>query len=96
MASGGGWTYNYYFPHKDTATYFARQLYWIRFFDWLITTPLILLCLDVLAGVSGAEIVFTLAIDVSLIITVRSVYETAVNDRHGMERSHMSLIARVR
>jgi len=59
MATGEGW-YRWYYP-------VSRQLYYVRFAEWMVTTPLILLCLTVLAGVSGAEIVFTLIIDLVLI-----------------------------
>ena len=45
----------------------ARETQLIHFYDWTITTPLILLCLTVLSGVSGAEIFFALIIDLILI-----------------------------
>jgi bacteriorhodopsin len=72
MASGEGWIYHYYtvYVHEGHADTIVRQLYWIRYFDWVITTSLILRALTVLAGLSGAEIFFTIVFDVALIFCV--------------------------
>ena len=47
----------------------AREIYWARYADWLGTTPLLLLDLALLAGLSGVDIVLISIADVGMIIT---------------------------
>jgi len=46
-----------------------RQVFWARYIDWLVTTPLLLLDLSLLAGLSGAHITIAVAADVIMILT---------------------------
>ncbi|RYP78423.1 hypothetical protein DL771_000608 [Monosporascus sp. 5C6A] len=46
-----------------------RQVYWARYVDWSITTPLLLLDLALLAGLSGYSILVTITADVIMILT---------------------------
>lgn len=74
MASGEGSVRHSYIIHDDEGRTFwiIRQVYWIRYVDWIITTPLILRALTVLAGLSGAEIFFTIIFDLAMIFCVRT------------------------
>lgn len=63
QATGSGWSWHHVWvthEHKhgvpDTFDSIIRQTYWIRYVDWLITTPLILFNLSALAGLSGSAI----------------------------------------
>ncbi len=46
-----------------------RQIYWARYVDWTVTTPLLLLDLAFLAGVNGADIIVAIVADVVMILT---------------------------
>ncbi|WVW85248.1 hypothetical protein I302_107286 [Kwoniella bestiolae CBS 10118] len=49
--------------------HFFRQLYWARYVDWLFTTPLLLLSLASLAGLSPASTLAVILSDVFMIVT---------------------------
>lgn len=75
MASGHGISYNHIKvreTHKhvpDTTHDVYRQVYWARYVDWCVTTPLLLLDLALLAGLSGGIIFVTIVADVIMILT---------------------------
>jgi len=46
-----------------------RQVFWARYVDWSITTPLLLLDLAFLAGMNGANILVTIVADIVMILT---------------------------
>ncbi|KAL9618226.1 MAG: hypothetical protein Q9160_007060 [Pyrenula sp. 1 TL-2023] len=46
-----------------------REVYWARYVDWSVTTPLLLLDLALIAGLSGANILVTLVADIIMILT---------------------------
>ena len=46
-----------------------RQVFWVRYIDWFVTTPLLLLDLLLLAGLSWSEIVVAIVADEIMIIT---------------------------
>ncbi|KAF1980876.1 family A G protein-coupled receptor-like protein [Aulographum hederae CBS 113979] len=75
MASGHGVTLHYTKvreEHKhvdDTFHEVYRQVFWARYVDWAITTPLLLLDLSLLAGLSGAHILMAVIADVIMILT---------------------------
>jgi len=46
-----------------------REVYWARYVDWSLTTPLLLLDLCLLAGLSGGHIIITIVADVIMIMT---------------------------
>lgn len=81
MASGQGWTISFFSEGPDDLL--LRQQYWIRYVDWLIFSPLVILALTVLSGISGVEILFLIVVDVSLILLVRTHMFQNVNDRDG-------------
>jgi len=54
-------------PDTQEITY--RQVYWARYVDWSVTTPLLLLDLSLLAGLSGANILVAIVADVIMIVT---------------------------
>ena len=58
-------------PHKagDTKTIIYREVYWARYVDWSLTTPLLLLDLSLLAGLPGANILVAVVADLIMILT---------------------------
>jgi bacteriorhodopsin len=75
MATGSGTSFAHFFvkeSHKyvpDTVDHILRQVYWARYVDWSITTPLLLLDLSFLAGLSGANILVAIVADLVMILT---------------------------
>lgn len=53
----------------DTYHDVCRQVYWARYVDWSITTPLLLLDLCLLAGVDGAHTLMAIAADIVMTLT---------------------------
>jgi bacteriorhodopsin len=74
MANGDGVSYAQIIvkhAHKnvpDTVEYVYRQVYWARYIDWSVTTPLLLLDLAFLAGLDGASIVVAVVADVLMVL----------------------------
>jgi len=76
MAVGDGVSFNTEVDvHKgkhnipDTETIVSREVYWARYVDWSVTTPLLLLDLAFLAGLSGANILVAVVADLIMILT---------------------------
>jgi len=75
MASGDGITYNKIVEtetHKhvpDTYQVIYREVYWARYVDWSVTTPLLLLDLALLAGLAGSNILVAIIADIIMILT---------------------------
>jgi len=75
MAMGDGISYSHSTvkeSHKhvpDTTQEVYRQVYWARYVDWSVTTPLLLMDLAFLAGLSGANILVAIVADVIMILT---------------------------
>ncbi|ERF71652.1 hypothetical protein EPUS_00641 [Endocarpon pusillum Z07020] len=75
MATGDGIAYNQvkvveqnkHVP--DIVHYVYRQVYYARYIDWSLTTPLLLLDLALLAGLSGANILVAIIADIIMILT---------------------------
>ena len=59
--------------------------------DWVVTTLLILLSFMVLAGLSGAEILFPLVADVSLFLVVSTLAFENVDHRLWLWLRHLSI-----
>lgn len=53
----------------DTHHEVCRQVYWARYVDWSITTPLLLLDLCLLAGIDGGHTLMAIAADLIMILT---------------------------
>ncbi|OAP62166.1 hypothetical protein AYL99_04369 [Fonsecaea erecta] len=74
MATGDGtsWvSYTVTEHHKkvpNTHQEYRRDVYWARYVDWSITTPLLLLDLALLAGLSGANILVAIFADVVMVL----------------------------
>lgn len=64
-------THKVYSEHGGPASYTEshRELYWARYADWSVTTPLLLLDLAVLAGLNGADITVAVVADVIMVLT---------------------------
>ncbi|KAF2427533.1 family A G protein-coupled receptor-like protein [Tothia fuscella] len=75
MATKHGVNYNHTRKtesHKhvpDTHQEIYREVYWARYVDWSLTTPLLLLDLCFLAGISGAHIFMAVLADLVMILT---------------------------
>jgi len=53
----------------DTFTEVHRQVFWARYVDWSLTTPLLLLDLGLLAGMSGGHIFMAIVADLIMVLT---------------------------
>jgi bacteriorhodopsin len=76
MASGHATSYSCstvkdHHKHHIPDTYHeeCRQVYWARYVDWSITTPLLLLDLCLLAGIDGAHTLMAIVADLIMILT---------------------------
>lgn len=75
MATGHGTAYNHITvreSHKhvpDTTHDLYRQVFWARYVDWSVTTPLLLLDLCLLAGMNGGHILMAIIADIIMIMT---------------------------
>ncbi|TKA69608.1 hypothetical protein B0A49_07794 [Cryomyces minteri] len=75
MATGHGISYHHVEVRKshshmpDTAHDVYREVYWARYVDWSLTTPLLLLDLCLLAGLNGAHIFMAIVADIIMILT---------------------------
>lgn len=75
MAMGDGVSMSHHAvkeSHKhvpDTTTDVYRSVYWARYVDWSVTTPLLLMDLAFLAGLSGANILVAVVADLIMILT---------------------------
>ena len=75
MATGDGINFNKIEKietHKhvpDTVQVVYREVYWARYVDWSVTTPLLLMDLALLAGLSGANILVAVIADLIMVIT---------------------------
>ncbi|EON62542.1 hypothetical protein W97_01766 [Coniosporium apollinis CBS 100218] len=75
MATGHGVAYHHIVvneshPHvPDTEHEIYRQVFFARYIDWTVTTPLLLLDLCLLAGLNGAHILMAIIADVIMILT---------------------------
>lgn len=74
MASGHATSYNcgtatdHHKHVPDTHHDVCRQVFWARYVDWSITTPLLLLDLCLLAGVDGAHTLMAIVADLIMIL----------------------------
>ncbi|CDM38139.1 hypothetical protein DTO013E5_8750 [Penicillium roqueforti] len=66
----------------DTHTDYARQILWLRFVNWAITTPLLFINLALLSGLPGANLL--IAIVAHLIMLTTAVF--GIFSGHGRER----------
>jgi len=75
MATGHGVSYHKIVIREqhdhvpDTFTEVHRQVFWARYVDWSLTTPLLLLDLGLLAGMSGGHIIMAIVADLIMILT---------------------------
>lgn len=53
----------------DTTKEIFRQVFWARYIDWTLTTPLLLLDLAFLAGLNGADIIVSIVTDIVMVLT---------------------------
>ncbi|KAI9047339.1 hypothetical protein LZ554_008786 [Drepanopeziza brunnea f. sp. 'monogermtubi'] len=74
MATGDGNSYAHIVLkelHKhtpDTVEHVYRQVFWARYVDWVVTTPLLLLDLAFLAGLNGANILVVIVADILMVL----------------------------
>ncbi|PSK34265.1 Opsin-1-like protein [Elsinoe australis] len=53
----------------DVPEVIYREVYWARYVDWSVTTPLLLLDLALLAGLSGGNIFIAIVADIIMVLT---------------------------
>lgn len=53
----------------DTHHEVCREVYWARYVDWSLTTPLLLLDLCLLAGIDGAHTLMAIVADLIMVLT---------------------------
>jgi len=53
----------------DTHHVVCREIYWARYIDWALTTPLLLVDLALLAGIDGAHTFMAVAADVVMVLS---------------------------
>ncbi|KAM5486555.1 hypothetical protein MaudMau93_004897 [Microsporum audouinii] len=86
MAMGYGISYKHYTYHEhrkhspDTFLDTYREVYWIRYVNWMLTVPLILTCLTFLSGINGASLL--VAISASLIMFVSALGSAFMNQHY--------------
>jgi bacteriorhodopsin len=74
MATGDGNSFTHIIvkeAHKhvpDTVEHVFRQVFWARYVDWALTTPLLLLDLAFLAGMNGADILVMVVADLIMVL----------------------------
>jgi bacteriorhodopsin len=75
MATGAGFSFHHIRVREqhehvpDTTKDVYRQVYWARYVDWSLTTPLLLLDLALLAGLNGGHIFIAIVADIIMILT---------------------------
>jgi len=75
MASGQGIAYHHVVVKEqhehvpDTHKDIFRQVYWARYVDWSLTTPLLLIDLCLLAGMNGGNMLIAIVADLIMILT---------------------------
>nr|AHH02116.1 protein 118 [synthetic construct] len=65
MATQGGYAFIKVYDETNT----ARAIYWARYVDWTITTPLLLLDILLMAGLSIGDTLWIVAADLAMILT---------------------------
>ncbi|KAI0911312.1 hypothetical protein F4824DRAFT_251921 [Ustulina deusta] len=55
--------------HHVATELVKRQVFWARYIDWSLTTPLLLVDLSIIAGLNGASILVLIFADVVMILT---------------------------
>jgi len=70
MASGSGNGFSHtVIGESDNHEHVFRQVFWARYVDWSLTTPLLLLDLAFLAGLNGANILVAVVADLIMVLT---------------------------
>jgi len=70
MATHSGFTFvHIHHQARGGQVHFLRAVYWARYLDWLLTTPLLLVSLGVLAGLSPADTLLAVLADIFMIVT---------------------------
>ncbi|OKL63044.1 hypothetical protein UA08_01216 [Talaromyces atroroseus] len=72
MATGEGVTYKHSVNHQahqhvpDTYQEILRQIFWVRYVNWILTTPLILINIALIGGLNGANLLAAIAADLAM------------------------------
>jgi bacteriorhodopsin len=76
MATGDGKTYNHitaHHPHHhaivDAAKEIFREVYWVRYVNWILTSPIILILLSLQGGLNGAGLLVAVSADIMMFLT---------------------------
>jgi len=74
MATGDGNAFAHTVVHHvhnhtpDVYDHVYRQVFWARYIDWAVTTPLLILDLAFLAGLNGANIIVAIVADILMVL----------------------------
>ncbi|KAH8690082.1 putative opsin [Talaromyces proteolyticus] len=74
MATGQGSTWTYSLHHHshahvpDTTQQVLRQIFWARYINWILTTPLLLINIGLLGGLSGAHLLVAISADLIMFV----------------------------
>lgn len=70
MATGEGVAYKHSIVHQshDTRQEYLRQIFWVRYVNWIITTPLILINMSLIGGLNGANLLVAISADLIMFV----------------------------
>lgn len=87
----GHWSgHGYGHDHVHRGSGVCREVYWARYIDWAVSTPILLVGLCLLAGVNGAHTLIAVAAD--LVMKLAGLFG-ALSRRHGAQRWGWYVIA---
>jgi bacteriorhodopsin len=70
--------------HPGETVEVCREVYYARYIDWALTTPLLLLDLCLLAGIDGAHTLMAIIADVIMVLT--GLFAAFGNDESGTQK----------
>lgn len=85
MATGAGVAFKHSVVHHshehvpDTHEIILRQVFWVRYLNWILSTPLILINIALIGGLNGANL--TVAIAADLIMFAAGLTATFTHDQ---------------
>ena len=75
MATGEGVAWKYACVHEshehvpDTRQEYLRQVFWVRYVNWILTNPLIVINLALVSGMNGANLLVAISADLIMFIS---------------------------
>jgi bacteriorhodopsin len=75
MATGEGVIWKYDFVHEkhehvpDTRQEYFRQIFWVRYVNWILTNPLLIVNLALVSGMNGASLLNAISADLVMFVS---------------------------